>query len=319
MGRTPLACASTADMRALLIREEEARPSLKALGMRFVFQRGLPANELPEDLRFDLEHYFYPTCASAGAKGADADGDVEFSMGRMTTRLHVAVLAGHPQCVRALIANGATRINERDQKSKNTPLVEAAKSGDGATIRALLEGATKMQIPLDKNNLQEALWYAISQRSFDGVFALLQAGANPAFLDPDKFVSYVELAQRVDRRLYNLLRLFDPQRPVAYRVVRVVTLSHLWMKSRHETSDMPNWRLRFTLLAIDFVQILTQVPALIFLELSALYGLLTPYNGRKLYATIERAQYGNFFLAPCFQPEPSEHLFGGDLGTRDAW
>jgi hypothetical protein len=40
--------------------------------------------------------------------------------------------------------------------------------------------------------------------------------------------------------------------------------------------------------------------------------VFAPYDDRKLYASIERAQYGHFILAPCFQPDPKSHAFGGD-------
>ena len=49
------------------------------------------------------------------------------------------------------------------------------------------------------------------------------------------------------------------------------------------------------------------------LEFAALYGVLAPYGGRKLYGTLERLAGEKGFLAPCFQPEPTHHLFGGDL------
>lgn len=50
----------------------------------------------------------------------------------------------------------------------------------------------------------------------------------------------------------------------------------------------------------------------IFLELAALYGMsLSPHNGRKLYASLEKLTYDKFMLAPCFQPAPEQHYFGG--------
>jgi hypothetical protein len=65
---------------------------------------------------------------------------------------------------------------------------------------------------------------------------------------------------------------------------------------------------------------IAMTPAVIaLLELSALYGIFSPYNGRKLYASLERAHYGHFILAPCFQPAPASHLFGGDLRVQNAF
>ena len=71
----------------------------------------------------------------------------------------------------------------------------------------------------------------------------------------------------------------------------------------------------------DFLRMIASASgiAIVSLELAALYGLLRPHDGRKLYATIERAVYaddmylfGHNRLAPCFQPDPKKHLFGGD-------
>lgn len=52
-------------------------------------------------------------------------------------------------------------------------------------------------------------------------------------------------------------------------------------------------------------------------ELAALYGIIRPYDGRKLYASFERAIYGHEILAPCFQPYPRYHFFGGDPNVKD--
>lgn len=59
--------------------------------------------------------------------------------------------------------------------------------------------------------------------------------------------------------------------------------------------------------------------AVIGLELAAIYGIFNPYDGRKLYASIERALYSRHLLAPCFQPDPQFHFFGGDPNQRDAF
>ncbi|MDF1684709.1 MAG: hypothetical protein P1U36_08655 [Legionellaceae bacterium] len=41
---------------------------------------------------------------------------------------------------------------------------------------------------------------------------------------------------------------------------------------------------------------------IVLLEMAALYGLVSPYNGRKLFASIERFNCGAAVAAPCFQP-----------------
>ena len=55
------------------------------------------------------------------------------------------------------------------------------------------------------------------------------------------------------------------------------------------------------------------------LLLAAVYGLALPNNGKKLYATLERFAFGDFVLAPCFQPRATSHLFGGDIEEEDQW
>lgn len=59
--------------------------------------------------------------------------------------------------------------------------------------------------------------------------------------------------------------------------------------------------------------------AIALLELSSIFGVFSPYNGRKLYASFERAHYGHFILAPCFQPKAQNHLFGGNIHQRNAF
>lgn len=59
--------------------------------------------------------------------------------------------------------------------------------------------------------------------------------------------------------------------------------------------------------------------AIIRLELAVIYGVFRPYDSRKLYATLERAQYGRHILAPCFQPGATNHLFGGDAYKKNQY
>lgn len=46
------------------------------------------------------------------------------------------------------------------------------------------------------------------------------------------------------------------------------------------------------------------------LELSDLYLLVRPYDGRKPYASLERLHYGDPLRAACFQPDAQHHLIG---------
>ncbi len=99
----------------------------------------------------------------------------------------------------------------------------------------------------------------------------------------------------------------------AYRIVRLVSFFHFW-----KWSEAPySLKERIKDAGIDALRIIASPVAIVALECAALYGIVSPYNGRKLYASIERAQYNHFILAPCFQPEPVRHAFGGDPDQRD--
>lgn len=67
------------------------------------------------------------------------------------------------------------------------------------------------------------------------------------------------------------------------------------------------------------MRILVTPLSIIGLELAAIYGLFRPYDGRKLYASLEREIYGDFVLAPCFQPDPQYHALGGDINQKNAF
>ncbi len=103
---------------------------------------------------------------------------------------------------------------------------------------------------------------------------------------------------------------------VFYRIVKLVSGSHFWMDKEGEKSYSLKGRLKDA--GQDFLRVLTAPFAFIGLELAAIYGIFNPYDGRKLYASIERAQYGTFILAPCFQPDPKYHALGGDPKQKNA-
>lgn len=82
--------------------------------------------------------------------------------------------------------------------------------------------------------------------------------------------------------------------------------------------------------AIGIAKMITRIVllplTLLALQSAALYGIANPYDGRKLYASIERVGLVGerdiippFFLAPCFQPDATSHLFGGNLDDCEAW
>jgi len=104
---------------------------------------------------------------------------------------------------------------------------------------------------------------------------------------------------------------------VAFRILKLATLSHLWIRKAGE--DKYNFKARVKDAAVDLLKVAIHPIVIVGLELAAIYGVFRPYDGRKLYASLERAQYGNHVLAPCFQPDPRRHLFGGDINKRDVY
>ena len=97
---------------------------------------------------------------------------------------------------------------------------------------------------------------------------------------------------------------------VAYRIVKLVSFFHFWVDKEGEKSY--SLKERFKDAGQDLLRIVVTPIAIIGLEFTAIYGVFSPYNGRKLYASIERAQYERYIVAPCFQPDPNSHLFRSD-------
>lgn len=100
---------------------------------------------------------------------------------------------------------------------------------------------------------------------------------------------------------------------VACKIVKLVSFYHFFKQG-----NIP-FKERVKHAGKDLLKIAITPLALPALEMAAIYGIFAPYNGRKLYASFERALYENFFLAPCFQPEPTSHAFGGDINRQNAF
>jgi hypothetical protein len=101
---------------------------------------------------------------------------------------------------------------------------------------------------------------------------------------------------------------------LAYRILRLITFYHFSKDDKKYT-----FKTRLIDAGKDFLRIVATPFSIIGLELSAIYGIFRPYDGRKLYASFERAEYGNFILAPCFQPDPRYHALGGNVYKRNDW
>lgn len=116
---------------------------------------------------------------------------------------------------------------------------------------------------------------------------------------------------------------------VAMRIVFCVT-GYRFFEKHYCAHNSYNLSLRFRNVLKDVRSIVVQPLCLMGMQFSAIYGLLTPYNGRKLYASFERSArktmnhdqhnyFANFFLAPCFQPKASYHFFGGNIHEQNAY
>lgn len=108
--------------------------------------------------------------------------------------------------------------------------------------------------------------------------------------------------------------------PVTRRIVKLVSFSYFWTNKQDEKSY--SFKERTGNAALDLLRVIATPIAIVGLELAAIYGIITPYDGRKLYASIERNMFEKGekrLLAPCFQPDPTEHGLGGDPTVRGAW
>ncbi|KAF3361698.1 hypothetical protein PHSC3_001821 [Chlamydiales bacterium STE3] len=119
---------------------------------------------------------------------------------------------------------------------------------------------------------------------------------------------------------------------VLNKIGKIVSLAQLW----HPTEEKARFTARLAEFGKDIAIVGTSPLILIGMIFSSFYGAtLSPRDGRKLYATLERLTYSggyqrfpiggedssihNFLLAPCFQPEPKAHLGGGPLGQPNVW
>lgn len=154
-----------------------------------------------------------------------------------------------------------------------------------------------------------------------------QGSEEPCYLkDESTGRSYLNEDEGIVRFKCFLLSLGTPLiQPIAlicnivYRILKLVTFSHFWVADEKEASY--NFQARLAEAGKDLLRIVANPLSLIGLELVALYGMMfSPYDARKVYATIERALYtGPIFLAPCFQPKPTRHAFGGDINQKNAF
>lgn len=104
---------------------------------------------------------------------------------------------------------------------------------------------------------------------------------------------------------------------ITIRIARLITFFDFWKDAPEK--EQYDFTARLLDAGGNLLKIIFSPLIFIALEFSAIYGLIRPYDGRKLYASFERLQYGSFILAPCFQPDCDIHLFGGDPKRKNSW
>ncbi|MFN0065268.1 MAG: hypothetical protein ACKVOH_03410 [Chlamydiales bacterium] len=108
-----------------------------------------------------------------------------------------------------------------------------------------------------------------------------------------------------------LLHALATVKYVSIRLIRLITLYHLWKSEQGSY----NFKARLAAIGKDLGLILLTPFTIIALEFAAIYGICRPYDGRKLYASLERFAYGAPIAAPCFQPDPA----AGHLLRTESW
>lgn len=90
------------------------------------------------------------------------------------------------------------------------------------------------------------------------------------------------------------------------RVGLILSSTYSWTHDKFEERPLCEMMKEFS----DNILSLALTPIiLVGMELAAIYGLVKPFDGGKLYASFERLAYGKEFLAPCFQPNRYLHTF----------
>lgn len=112
---------------------------------------------------------------------------------------------------------------------------------------------------------------------------------------------------------------------VAWRIGKLISFYEFWMEPKEHLFGyklpLPyhienSFKYRSWQYTKDALRILSSPLVVPMLQISAIYGIIMPYDGRKLYAQTELAYYGEPFLGQCFAPEPTRHLFGGNIKEK---
>jgi len=96
---------------------------------------------------------------------------------------------------------------------------------------------------------------------------------------------------------------------------KIISFYPLWKKDPDE--EVYDFSHRIKQYGICCLRFVCNPVSLVCLQLCTFFILFKPLDGKKIYASIERAQYDVFRLAPCFQPNPEYHFLNGDISLRD--
>jgi len=85
----------------------------------------------------------------------------------------------------------------------------------------------------------------------------------------------------------------------AIRIAKILSFSHFWLKQEGAYASLQQ---RLLSLGKDLLAVALAPIFLVGLECAAIYGIIMPHHGAKVYAACEKALFGAGLLAPCFQP-----------------
>ncbi len=100
------------------------------------------------------------------------------------------------------------------------------------------------------------------------------------------------------------------------KMAKIISMAYFWYPS--DNAD-DSFKTRLFELGKDVLRIALTPLLYVGMILASSYGIVRPYDGGKLFATLERVAFGAPVLSPCFQPSPKSHLFGGDINTPNSW
>lgn len=85
-----------------------------------------------------------------------------------------------------------------------------------------------------------------------------------------------------------------------FRSLKLISLSHFWYCRQGE--EPKSFKGKLEEAGLDLLRIVSAPIVFLGFELIAIYGIFSHHNGKKIYSSLERAQYTYLCIAPWFQP-----------------